>query len=605
MPPADAAHESARGDRASAPAWRSSAGLAAAFLVLATWLAYANSFWAPFIFDDQQTVTYNASIRQLWPLGPVLSPPPGGGTTGRPVANLSLALNYAAGGHAVFGYHAVNLAIHALAALTLCGVVRRTLAGPACRNRYGGWATPLGTLAALLWAVHPLQTEAVTYTSQRTETLMTLFYLQALYGFVRATESASPQRWLVWSVAACWLGAMTKEVAVTAPVLVLLYDRTFVAGSFREAWRRRWGYYLGLAGTWVLLALLMRGMAARHVGYGLGVSFGSTVLTESWAVVNYLRLAVWPHPLLFDYGAGMMPVSVVTLGCLIVVAVLTGLVAWACWRRPPLGFAGAAVLLALAPASSVVPVVMQPVAEHRMYLALAGVVVWAVLALYEWVGTRVVVVGLLVAAGFGILTSQRNTVYFSEVSLWGDVVRQRPDSARARNNYGSALVRVGQLDEAARQFAWAVKLSPDDSELRYNFANSLLQMGRFREAEEQGAAALRLKPNSVEAHSLMGSALAQTGRMAEAAVHFEQAVQFDPASFGARFNLGQARLELGRHEDAVKEFAEAVRLQPDFAEAHQRLGNALAKLQRLDEAKTQWTEAQRLGRRAEVPPEGR
>jgi len=596
MPRAESTFESTRanGEATGAPRWTRSVGLAAGVIVLATWMAYANSFWVPFLFDDQQTITFNPSIRQLWPLGPVLSPPAGGGTSGRPLANLTLAVNHAIGGDAVVGYHAFNLAVHVLAALTLFGIVRRTLLSPLSRERFGGLALPLAGVCALLWALHPLQTEAVTYLSQRTESLMGLCYLQTLYGFIRASESATPRSWLTWSVVACLLGALTKEVIVTAPLLVLLYDRTFVAGTLREAWRRRKGYYAALAITWVLLAWLMRGMAARHVGYGLGVSPWTCALTESWAVVHYLRLALWPHPLLFDYGAGMLPVSALTLGSMLAVAGLAGATLWAYWRRPALGFAGVAVLLCLAPASSVVPVVMQPVAEHRVYLALAGVVVLGVVGLHALLGRWTIAAAAILAVLLGFLTVQRNAVYFSEATLWGDVVSQRPDNARAQNNLGSALVREGRVDEASEHFARLVQLKPDDAEARYNLGNALLQLGRMGEATEQGAVALRLKPDFVEAHCLMGSALAQSGRMDEAVSQFQAAVKLDPSSFGTHFDLGQVWFELHRYPEAAEEFAEVVRLRPDFAEAHRRLANVLTQLKRVDEARAHLAEARRL-----------
>ena len=588
--------ESTRDDREAvrAPLWARSAGLAAGVIVLATWMAYANSFWVPFLFDDQQTITFNDSIRHLWPLGPVLSPPAGGGTSGRPLANLTLAVNHAIGGDAVVGYHAFNLAVHVLAALTLFGIVRRTLLRPQCGDRFAGLALPLAGVSALLWALHPLQTEAVTYLSQRTESLMGLCYLQTLYGFIRASESATPHRWLGWSVVACLLGVLTKEVIVTAPLLVLLYDRTFVAGTLREAWRQRKGYYVALAGTWVLLAWLMRGLAARHVGYGLGVSPWACALTESWAVVHYLRLAIWPHPLLFDYGAGLLPASALTLGCMLAVAGLAGATLWACGRRPALGFGGAAMFLCLAPASSVVPVVMQPVAEHRVYLALAGVVVLVVVGMHAVLGRWTIAVAAFLAVVLGFLTVQRNAVYFSEATLWGDVVSQRPDNARAQNNLGSALVREGRVGEASEHFARLVQLKPADAEARYNLGNALLQLGRIGEAAEQCAVALRLKPDFVEAHCLMGSALAQSGRMDEAVRHFQAAVKLDPSSFGTHFDLGQAWFEMHRYPEAAEEFAAVVRLRPDFAEAHRRLANVLTQLKRGDEARAHLAEAQRL-----------
>ena len=208
----------------------------------------------------------------------MLSPPDAEGQTvgGRPLLNVTLALNYAAGGTGVWGYHAFNLTIHFLAAMTLYGVVRRTLlrpvafrpGGPTVRDRFGPAAPALALAIALLWALHPLATEAVTYVIQRVEALMALFYLLTLYCFIRGAEdekaaSRESTLWFGLSWLACLLGMATKEVMATAPLLVLLYDRVFLAGSFAAAWRRRRRLYAALAATWGLLAYLATGTQGR------------------------------------------------------------------------------------------------------------------------------------------------------------------------------------------------------------------------------------------------------------------------------------------------------------------------------------------------------
>jgi hypothetical protein len=158
----------------------------AVFAALAL-LAYHNTFSVPFVFDDIPTIQENASIRSLAALGEVLMPNQAGGvtTSGRPVVNLSFALNYALSGYRVWTYHVVNLAIHFGAALCLFGLVRRTLRTPRLVARFGDAADVLALGIAGLWLLHPLQTESVTYIVQRAESLVSLFYLLTLYAFVR------------------------------------------------------------------------------------------------------------------------------------------------------------------------------------------------------------------------------------------------------------------------------------------------------------------------------------------------------------------------------------------------------------------------------------
>ena len=280
--------------------------LACGLLVLAVFAAYANSLSGPFVYDDKDSIVDNLTLRHLWPLSDVLAPLSGGLTvSGRPVLNLSLALNFAAGGLDVRGYHAANILIHALACLTLFGLVRRTLVQPSLRDRFGAAALPVAFTVAALWALHPLQTEAVTYIVQRAESLMGLFYLLTLYGFVRSVDAPAPGRWQALSVAACLLGMATKENMVSAPVLVLLLDRAFVAGSFAEAWRRRRGFYAALAATWILLGGLLAstgGNRGGSAGLGVDITWWAYALTQFPALVHYVRMSFWPTPLVFDYG---------------------------------------------------------------------------------------------------------------------------------------------------------------------------------------------------------------------------------------------------------------------------------------------------------------
>ncbi|HKD36724.1 MAG TPA: glycosyltransferase family 39 protein, partial [Pirellulales bacterium] len=223
---------------------------ALAAIFVAAIAVFGNSFNGDLIFDDLGWITNNPTIHHLWPLDNVLFPQHNGFDSGRPVLNLTLAINYAISGNDPRSYHVVNIAIHILAGWTLFGIVRRTLLTPALRARFAAAATPLALAVTLLWLVHPLQTGSVSYVIQRTEALVGLFYLLTLYCVIRGAESDRPRRWYAAAVVACFLGMGTKEVMATAPLVVLLYDRAFLAGSFSEAFRRRWGLYLAMAATW-------------------------------------------------------------------------------------------------------------------------------------------------------------------------------------------------------------------------------------------------------------------------------------------------------------------------------------------------------------------
>ena len=580
------------------PANRSRAWVlaSAAVLVAAGALAYRHSFGVPLVYDDLDAILGNPSIRHLWPPGTVLLGAPGETTVGgRPLANLTLAFNYALGGTAVGGYHAFNLAVHLLAAAALFGLVRRTLARRP-EPALSAHALPLALGAALLWVLHPLATESVTYVVQRVESLMGLWYLVTLYAFARSLGSPRPAAWRAAAVAACFLGMATKEVMVTAPLLVLLYDRTFAAGSFRQAWRERGRFYLALASSWILLGALVMGTGGNRrgsAGFNVGVSVPGYWLAQLEAVGRYLGLALWPRPLVFEYGSFPADRAAVLVPCALVTAALVVLTLLALRRRPALGFLGAAFLLVLAP-SSVVPVATQTMAEHRMYLPLAAVCVAAVLALHAVAGRAAgAAVGLL-AVALGFATAARNEVYRTDLSLWSDTVQKRPGNANARNNLGLALFRSGDPKGAIRQYEAALQIAPSYPGALSNLGNALRQDNQPGRAIDAYTAALRLEPNYAPAEFNLASALADAGRETEAIAHYETALQLSPGDPRGHFGLAVALQRDHHPEHAEREFAAAVQLDPSIAEAHERLGVLLCAAGRGDEGIAQLREAVRL-----------
>jgi protein O-mannosyl-transferase len=549
---------------------------AGGIVILAALVAYHNSFSGPFIFDDSSAITDNPTIRHF---GSALSPPLDTSTGGRPVLNLTFALNYALDGMNVRGYHAFNLLIHVLAGLTLFGIVRRTLRRPILRERFGAAALPLALAVAVIWVVHPLQTEAVTYISQRAESLMGLFYLLTLYCFICGAESAAPARWQILSIVACIFGMMSKEIIVTAPVILMLYDRTFVAGSFREAWQRRWRYYLGLASTWLLLIRLTAGLNQRGVGFDQGITWWSYALTSCRSVVLYLKLAVWPHPLVFDYGFNVIHNPVTVLPYVLFSVILVVGLGIALWRWPMIGFAGAWFFVILAPTSSVIPVALQPMAESRLYLSLAAVIGLVALGLYRLIGRRSLIIFAVVAVGLGWLSRRRNEDYRNELAIWNDTLAKHPDNARAHNNLGIILMRLSRSQEAIAQFKAALRTDPDYAEAHDNLGIVLMRLNQSQEAIIQFEAALRIAPNYADAYNNLGIVLMKLSQSREAVAQFEAALRIDPDYADAHNNLGHALLNIPGHlPDAIAEFEAALRIKPDFAEAHNNLGVALTKI---------------------------
>jgi tetratricopeptide (TPR) repeat protein len=572
--------------------------LAGGVIVLAGIAAYATSFAGVMVYDDIPSIVQNASIRHLWPGGDVPASPVLGAltTSGRPVLQASFALNYAISGTGVWSYHALNLLIHLLAGLALFGIVRRSL-------REGGALPRVGfaCAVALLWTVHPLQTEAVTYVVQRAESLMGLFYLLTLYGFIRFAGATGAARtaWGAATVAACLLGMGTKEVMATAPVMVFLYDRTFLAGTFAEAWRRRRGFYAALAATWVPLGLLVAstgGNRGGSVGFGVAVTWWAYGLTQFQAVARYLGLSLWPHPLVFEYGMFWVRGAGEVLPYAVPVLVLLGATVWLLFRPPGasaarwdagrrLGFLGAWFFGILAP-SSLMPGTTQMIVEHRMYLSLAAAMALLVLGIHRLLPSarRALPVCLALALAFGAATVRRNQTYGSTAALWGDTIAKRPDNVVAYFNLGDEWIKEGKVRAGLALFERAVQLRPDLAVTHFNRAGELYQTGQPAAAGAEYAAALRLNPDYAEAHDGWGIALAALGRPDEAIAQYREALRLRPDFAQAHDNLGNALLQAGRLPDAAGEYGEAVRIDPGSALAQTNLGNALLQLGRVPEA---------------------
>jgi tetratricopeptide (TPR) repeat protein len=561
------------------PAW-----LAPLTLVLAIIVVYANSLSAPFLFDDAGAVLANPAIRSLGSIA-VLNPPADGSTTtGRPLVNLSFAINYAISGDHVWSYHVLNIAIHACAALTLLGLLRRTFSSRQLKlPSFNHESTAF--VAASIWALHPLQTETVVCIAQRTEGLCGLLYLLTLYAFARATVPAEggarcPQRaWLVLSFVSCLLGMATKEVMATAPLLVLLYDRTFAAGTFASAFRLRRGYYAALATTWLLLAfLVLKNSGARGVsaGFGLGVTPWSYLLKQCEAIVLYLRLSLWPDPLVLDYGTAVTTSLAAVWWQGLIVLALLGATFWALWRKPVLGFLGAWFFLILAPSSSVVPLVAQTMAEHRMYLPLAAVIIIGALALVRWTGRFAPWLLAAFAFAAGLTAAVRNRDYRDPITLWSDTVAHAPAHSRAYTNLGAAFVAANRPAEALAPLDRAIALNPTDYSAQRNRALALLALGRAPEAAVIFAALPAREPGEAAEYFDLGNAFAREGKFPEAAAAYTRTVTLDPAHFAARANLGNALLGAGRAPEAIVAYEAALRLRPGDARLLENLALARA-----------------------------
>jgi Flp pilus assembly protein TadD len=588
--------------------------LAGLGLVVGVFLAYAGSLGAPFVYDDRLAIPENPTIRQLWPLTAVLLPQAEGGLTvsGRPILNLSFAINYAISGTDVWSYHVFNLLVHAGAALLLFGIVRRTMelrnatapaeigagSGPDLRPRFPD-SIAVGFAVAALWALHPLHTQAVTYTVQRAESLMGFFYLLTLYAFVRGVarpDGSRQRRWFVVSIMGCLLGMGTKEVMATAPLVVLLFDRTFAAGTFARAWRERRGYYLALGATWLVLAALIASTGGNRggtVGIGTGVPLWAYPLTQFQALARYLALAIWPHPLVFEYGTLWVKRAVDVVPYALVILPLLGAALITLLRRPMPGFFGACFFLILAP-TSLAPGTIQMIVEHRMYLPLIAVIALVVVAAYGRLGRVTVTAALMISLGLGCLTYRRNHDYRSHLALWSDTVAKRPQNPRAHDGLAEALENLGRMDEALAERREVIRLQPDESTYHHNLALTLAATGQPEAAIQHYQEALRLAPNQARTHNNLAILLGERGDVSAALRHYGEAVRLRPNDPLYHYNHGVTQMRTHRFAEAAASFEAALRHRRDYPDAHFNLATALMRQGQAEPAFFHYAEALRL-----------
>lgn len=610
------ARDSALGERRSS---RCRAVLIPALVIAAaTALVYSNTFDASFHLDDFSNIVQNESLRDLgrwWP--------PSGR---RWLGYLTFALDYSVGGLDVFGYHLVNVAIHVCNGLLVFWLAAATLRTPALRTAEAGPLTRrhLPVAAGLIFAVHPLATQAVTYIVQRFTSLATLFFLLSLASYGEARLSLEADRrsklraWLFYvaSVVAAAGAMKTKEISFTLPVVAVVYEMLF----FRSG--RKLLLVAPLAATALLVPLGLAG-----VGESLSDVLGDTsrfaaetrdiprsvyLLTESRVVVTYLRLLLFPVGQNFDHDVALSR-SLAEPGVLFALAVLAGLaiaaVAVLARARRENQAAGVLVFFAvawffvtLAVESSVIPI-RDVMFEHRVYLPSAGAAIgiaaallWAVERLrfrsppaLQCAAALVIFAGPLAGA-----TYARNSVYEDDLTLWSDVVSKSPGKARAHDELGLAYKDKGRLEDAIREYREAIRLDPELALAHNHLGSAYQERGQLDAAIREYRAALRFAPGLAEAHLNLGLAHGERGERDDELREYREAVRLAPGLAEAHMDLGAAYAERHLLDDAIRELRETIRLDPGRSAAHINLGLAYETKGELDAAVREYREGIRL-----------
>lgn len=543
--------------------------LTAAALLCSGAMAYWNSFEGGFVDpDDYIAVRDNPYIRRLWPLTHAMSVPLWGTqapVSPRPVLSLTFAVNYALLGPEPWGYHLVNLMIHLGAGLLLYGVIWRTLESEVIPEYIRFRGLSLAGIIAVLWLVHPVQTESVTYIVQRSESLAGLLMLAALYCAIRGHASQRAGRWYFGAVLACVVGVGVKQHVAVMPVLILVHDAVFHQESYRGALRQHWPLYVGMAVSWVVLGVLQwcaRGEVLRDAEM---IPPWRWALTQPEVIVHYLRLSLIPRPLVFQYYWPLAQSVWAVWPALVAMIILVGTTVWGVVKRRWWGFVGAWFFLILAPTSSIISLSPACVCrEHRLYLPVAAVVTLMVMGIY-WLaryadaycymvdGWRIIpatVIGALMLTYIG-LTVERNYDYRSELRIKLDSVQKRPQNWFASYQVAELARRAGDHVNATNYYLRSLALQPTNVPGWYYMGVSQAELGNYAGALTSFYTGARLAPESTPFELRIAGVYLASGATNAARHAYQRVLERDASNQIAQFHLAQL-------PEAVEEPARAV-----------------------------------------------
>ena len=536
-------------------------------------LAYGPALSAGFIWDDQPGHVTRPGLRSLAGLWQIWAEP---GATQQyyPLLHSFFWLQQLAWGDAPFGYHLVNVLLHATAAC-LFWIVLARLQVPGAR------------LAALLFATHPVTVESVAWVSEQKNTLSAVLYLGAALSYLRFAAGRRAAEYAL-ATALFALALLTKTVTATLPAALLLV-RWWRHGRI-EARRDvvplvPWFGFAMAAG---LVTLHFEKSFIGAAGAEFALSGADRVAIASRAPWFYLGKLLWPGQLVFIYPRWEVPVSVPVLWGFVglTVALLGAL--WLARRRWPALLATALFFGgSLFPALGffdVFPFRYSFVADHFQYLACLGPLALAAAALTELGRLRALWTGGAAVAALGVLTWHQAGTYRDGFTLYTATLARNPACWMAHNNLAEALANAGKPAEAILHLEEALRLRPDFPEALNNLGDDLTRLGRAAEALPHLERAIALQPGFAAAHNNRAIALARLGRLDEARRGFREALRLQPGHAQARFNLGLSIAQEGNPGDALPHFTEAIRLDPNYTAALVNRAIALTLTNRFAEA---------------------
>ncbi|UCF87620.1 MAG: tetratricopeptide repeat protein, partial [Nitrospiraceae bacterium] len=517
----------------------------------------------------------------------------------RYISSLTFALNYKLHGLHVFGYHVVNITVHILNALLLYLLIHLSFRTPCLeKSRIKDYSRQIALFSALLFACHPIQTEAVTYIWQRVTSLATMFYLLSMVSYIRARliqtnavdinkkESPFPTTgWVyyLFSLVSAALAMKTKQISFTLPVMIVLYEFMFFAGDRRK----RLLFLIPILLTMLIIPLGMMDFD-KPIGELIGdigeitrdrtdMSRLDYLVTQFRVIITYMRLIFIPvnQSIVYDYPIYTSFMNIPVLLSFATLLLVIGLALYLYFHsriRADLRMVSFGIFwffLALAVESSIIPI-FGVIYEHRLYLPSIGIFIAAITSIFimgekfrdrrKGIFRAIMAVLFLVVIVLSGATYARNTVWKSRISIWEDAVKKSPERAETHYNLGLAYQSQGLLDRAINQYRIASELKRDYTEAYVNLGVAYKSKGLTEKAIEQYRTAIRLNPGIPEVHNNLGVAYMSLGFIKQAIEQYRIAIKIKPSYAKAHYNLGDAYKAQGDFVTSREHYQIAIRL---------------------------------------------
>jgi tetratricopeptide (TPR) repeat protein len=548
-------------------------------------IVYSNTLSVPFQFDDIQNIATSPEIKSF---GSSIK-------RSRYIGDLTFSLNYWLNGLDVTGYHIINIIIHILNSLLVYSLVTLIFKTPALESlSFKDKSRYFSLSAALLFACHPVQTQAVTYIVQRFTSLATLFYLLSLVSYLLfRLKTSVPVRIAGYALAimSAVLAMKTKEFSFTLPLAIALSELMFFRGSYIKRIANL---------TPLLITLLIIPVTLLTLGVSQGellqavekvtrlqtdIPRSEYLFTQFRVIVTYVRLLFLPvgQNVDYDYPLYTSPIDHEVLISFLFLASIFATGAYCLFRLARKNPAGRLIsfgifwfFLTLSVESSFIPIA-DVIFEHRPYLSSVGIFISIPVGIYLFADIRmrrsfVYIVGVTIIL-LSTATFARNSVWQSKITLWEDVAMKSPQKARVHNNLGDAYHSNDFLDKAIKQYEITIQLDSDHVLAYKNLSSIYAGKGLMDKSKEYFNAILRINPEYEDAYIEMGNAYKEKGVLDKAIEYYSIAVKLKPDYAGAQYNLGLSYYENNQYKEAERHLLRASSLDPSVSETFHVLGN--------------------------------